>query len=179
MRLTTSGLLLVSLWATIATAAEDSVPTAVDLARLFHGGDLAAAREAAELLLAHTDTAAPDTLVLAARIFMANGERAAARPLLLQCADMAPDDYRPHFLLGVLRTRSCGGKQAVARLRRAIRLAPEHAPSYLWLARTAIPHDQRIAALEKVLILAKPDSVEAQQAQVLLAQHQKPKGPSQ
>lgn len=102
------------------------------------------------------------------RVLLAQGKQEDGQRVMQEYVKREPTDYRPWFEWGVVRARSCGGLDAVAALRRAIELNPNHAPSYLWLAQTTVSKDEKVLALRKVLELENRDSALAKQAVEML-----------
>ena len=140
-----------------------------NIAHLYHSGKLEEAERAMEEHIKTYDVyPGPDTTLLAARISLARGHRRRAMALVRQCVSTHPKDHRLYFFMGVEHTRLGRGGEAVACLRKSIELNRNHAASYLWLAKTTVPREQKIRALQKVLVLEERDSPMAKQAVKML-----------
>ena len=139
-----------------------------EMTTLYHEGKIDAALGVYARIIDQTNTPPAEVQFTFFRILLAQGKQESAQRVMQEYVKREPTDYRPWFEWGVVRTRSCGGPNAVAPLRKAIELNPNHAPSYLWLAQTTVPKDQKVQALRKVLELEDRDSAFAKQAVEML-----------
>lgn len=160
-------MLMLALAATATHAAEVS-SNLTEMVSLYHSGDFDAALAVYARILKQTNPPPSEVQLVFIRVLIGQRKLDAAQRSIQDYARQNPQDYRPWFEWGVVRTRSCGGPDAAACLRRSIELNPNHAPSYLWLAQTCVRQQEKVQALLKVLELEDRDSETANRAASLL-----------
>ena len=163
-RLTTISIVL----AAVAVHAGEVSSSLTQMTTLYHQGKFDAALGVYARIIKQTEPPPAEVQLVFFRILLAQGKQASAQGVMKDYVKQKPRDYRPWFEWGVIRTLMCGGPRAVAPLRKSITLNPNHAPSYLWLAQTTVPMQEKIQALHKVLHLEPRDSATAKKAMVML-----------
>ena len=139
-----------------------------EMTALYHDGKFEAARAVYARTVAQTNPPPAEIQFNYFRVLLALGDQGEAHRIMQDYVTRKPNDYRPWFEWGVVRTKSCGGRTAIDSLRKAIALNPNHAPSYLWLAQTTISKQEKIEALRKILKIENRDSEIAKQAVIRL-----------